>query len=321
MRSRRKLRAQGGVSVAIMSSQPSEPPPKVSVIVASKVGAPFIDRCLESLRVQASALDAEVIVVVDKAGYAAELEATFPWARVIHGAGIAKVPALRRRGLEEATGELVAIIEEHCSAKADWLEQAMRAHESGEFAAVGGPIVDDDYRRLRDWVVYFLEYNSALPPAPRGETVELNDANVLYRRQALLDHLDLLDEGYWSMTLNPALHAEGNKLQSVPEMVVYHHGPFDFGYYLHQRFLFSRAFAGVRAQAEPASRRVAYLIGAPLIPLMLLGRMTSRVFQKRRRVGRFVQSLPLIVPALVVMVAGEWVGCLLGPGDALNRVE
>lgn len=321
MRSLRKLRGHGGVSVAIMSSPHEQPSPKVSVVVASKVGAPFIDRCLESLREQNTASHAEVIVVTDKAGYAAELEVRFPWARVVHAVGISKVPALRRRGVEEARGELVGLIEEHCSAKADWLEQAVRAHESGDAAAVGGPVVDDNYRRLRDWVVYFLEYNSALPPAPRGETVELNDANVVYRRQALLDHLDLLDEGYWSMTLNPVLHAKGLKLRSVPEMIVYHHGPFDFGYYLHQRFLFSRAFAGVRAQAEPTSRRLAYLIGAPLIPLMLLGRMTSRVLQKRHRVTRFVQSLPLIVPALLVMVAGEWVGCLLGPGDALNRVE
>jgi glycosyltransferase involved in cell wall biosynthesis len=321
MRSPRKLRGHGGVSVAIMSSQSEQVPPKISIVVASKVGAPFIDRCLESLREQTVASDTEVFVVTGTAGDAARLEASFPWARVLHGAGIAKVPALRRRGVEEARGELVAIIEEHCSAKADWLEEAVRAHESGDFAAVGGPIVDDDYRRLRDWVVYFLEYNSALPPAPRGETVELNDANVVYRREALLDHLELLDEGYWSMTLNPVLHGKGIKLRSVPEMVVYHHGPFDFGYYLHQRFLFSRAFAGVRAQAEPPSRRLAYLIGAPLIPLLLLGRMTSRVLQKRHRVSRFVQSIPLIVPALVVMVAGEWVGCLLGPGDALNRVE
>jgi glycosyltransferase involved in cell wall biosynthesis len=303
-----------------MASQ-SNQPPRISIVIASKVGAPFIDRCLDSLEEQIRALDAEAIVVVGLAAYASELAARFPWVRVVHGAGIGKVPALRRRGVEEATGELVAIIEEHCSAKADWLEQALAAHASGDFGAVGGPIVDDDYPKLRDWVVYFLEYNTALPPAPRGETDELNDANVVYRRQVLLDHLDLLDEGYWSMTLNPILVAKATKLHSAPEMVVYHNGPFEFGYYLHQRFLFSRAFAGVRAQAEPTARRVAYLLGAPLIPLVLLGRMAKRILQKRHRVGRFVQALPLIVPALVVMVAGEWVGCLLGPGDALNRVE
>jgi hypothetical protein len=114
---------------------------------------------------------------------------------------------------------------------------------------------------------------------------------------------------------------KGIKLLSVPEMVVYHRGPFNFGYYLHQRFLFSRAFAGVRARAQSPVRRLAYIVGAPLIPVMLLGRMTAKVLQKRRRVARFVVTLPLTVPALVVLVAGEWVGCLLGPGDALSKVE
>jgi hypothetical protein len=123
------------------------------------------------------------------------------------------------------------------------------------------------------------------------------------------------------MTLHATLLAKGIKLLSAPDMVVYHRGPFDFGYYLRQRFLFSRAFAGVRAQSESMVRRLAYLVGAPLVFVMLLARITSRVVQKRRRVVQYLRTLPLMVPALVVMVAGEWVGCLIGPGDALSKVE
>jgi len=37
--------------------------PRVSVVIASLVGAPFIDECLASLERQAAALGAEVIVV------------------------------------------------------------------------------------------------------------------------------------------------------------------------------------------------------------------------------------------------------------------
>ena len=166
---------------------------------------------------------------------------------MIHAPEIKKVPALRRRGVEEATCELVAIIEEHCSANSDWLRQAVAAHSIGDYGAVGGPIVDYSYDRLRDWVVYFCEYNGALPPVLKGETAHLNDANIAYRRQLLIDHVHLLDDGYWPMTLHATLLAEGTKFLSVPEMVVYHRGPFDFGYYLRQRYLFSRAFAGVRA--------------------------------------------------------------------------
>ena len=252
---------------------------------------------------------------------AARLAAAFPWARVVPAPGVDKVPALRRRGVEQARGELVAVIEEHCSAAGDWLQQAMAAHAAGEYGAVGGAITDDNYRRLRDWVVYFCEYSGALPPVPRGETDHLNDANIAYRRRLLLDHAGRLDDGYWPMTLHPWLRQQGIKLLSAPEMVVYHRGPFDFAYYLRQRFWFSRAFAGVRARTQAPWWRVAYLVGAPLIPLLLLGRMTRTVLAKRCRVRQFALSLPLTIPALVVLVAGEWTGCLLGPGDALSRVE
>lgn len=295
---------------------------KISVVIASKVGAPFIDQCLASLEDEAKTLDAEVIVVATGTeAYASRIRADFPWARVIHTPNISKVPALRRRGVDLANGEVVAVIEEHCSAKADWLYQALLGHSRGEYAAVGGPIVDYNYDRLRDWVVYFCEYNGALPPAPTGEADELNDANIAYRRRFLIDHVDLLDDGYWPMTLHPALRAEGAKFLSVPEMIVYHRGPFNFGYYLHQRYLFSRAYAGVRAQRQTSIRRFAYLVGAPLIPAMLLGRLTLNVWKKRCRVRQFILSLPLTITTLLVLVAGEWVGCLLGPGDALSKVE
>lgn len=296
--------------------------PGISVIVASKVGSPFIDQCLASLAKEAAELGAEVIVVAaGESSYAERIASSFPWTRVIHAADISKVPALRRRGVDEAKGEIVAIIEEHCSAAPNWLHRALAGHAMGPYGAVGGPIVDYNYRRLRDWVVYFLEYNGALPPYPNGETLDLNDANIAYRRDVLVAYRDLLDDGYWPMTMHPTLIEKGVKLLSVPDMIVHHRGPFNFGYYLHQRYLFSRAFAGVRAQSQSGVRRAAYLVGAPLIPIVLLARIASRVVQKRCHIGKFVATLPLMIPALIVLVAGEWVGYLLGPGDALSEVE
>ena len=296
--------------------------PPISVVIASKVGSPFIEQCLESIKDEVMDLGAEAIVVTSGAAtHTPRIAAQFPWARIIQARELEHVPALRRRGVEEATGELVAIIEEHCSAADDWLHQAVAAFSKGDYGAVGGAVSDYNYGRLRDWVVYFCEYNGSLPPAPQGETYELNDANIAYRRSLLLSHRHLLDHGYWPMTLHPTLRDEGIKFLSVPEMVAYHRGPFDFGYYLRQRFWFSRAFAGVRADTQSPIRRLAYLLGAPLIPVMLLGRMTRKVFEKRCRMRQFILTLPLTVPVLVVLVAGEWVGCLLGPGDALSRVE
>jgi hypothetical protein len=229
------------------------------------------------------------------------------------------VPELRRHGVEQASGEIVAIIEEHCLAAQDWLRQAVAAHQSGDYGVVGGPVVDHAYKRLRDWVVYFCEYNNYLPPWRDGEWHDLGSANIAYSRAVLLKYQDLLTAGYWEAALHPRLMADGVKFRAVPHMVVHHRGPFDYGYYLQQRYWFSRAFAGARNL--PLSRKAAYFLASPLVPALLLARMAQRVWRRGCRVEKFVQSLPLLIPALCVYVAGEVVGYAAGPGDALMKVE
>ncbi len=296
--------------------------PTLSVVVATIVGAPFLDDCLGSIQDQAAALNAEVIVVAcgDDA-FAGRIKVNFPWVNVIHRPDRETVPELRRVGAQQAKGDIVAIIEEHCLADPNWLQRAVLAHSQGDYAAVGGPVVDHNYSRLQDWVVYFCEYNGYLPPWGQGEVSELNGANIAYKRQVLLDHMNLLGDGYWEASLHPVLLAEGCKFLSAPQMVVYHRGPFPFGYYLRQRYWFSRAFAGARSKAMPGSRRLAYLAAAPVVPFVLLARMTRRIWNKHCHVEKFALSLPLLIPALTVYAAGEWVGYLAGPGDALSKVE
>jgi glycosyltransferase involved in cell wall biosynthesis len=294
----------------------------VSVVIASIVGAPFIDECLLSLEQQAKGCGAEVIVVAcGTAEYADRLAQKFPWVRVIHRAERESVPDLRRRGVEQASGELVAIIEEHCVAAPDWLERAIEAHAGGDYGVVGGPVADDNYKRLRDWVVYFCEYNNYFPSWQEGEAHELGSANIAYSRALLLKYKEVLGHGYWEAGLHPRLAADGVKFRPAPKMVVYHRGPFDYGYYLQQRYWFSRAFAGARSHHLPASRKMAYALAFPLVPFLLLARLAQRVRRQHCHVDKLVQSLPLLVPALFVYVAGEFVGYLAGPGDALLKVE
>lgn len=295
-------------------------PPRVSVVIASIVGAPFIDDCLDSLEQQAKNCGAEVIVVAcGTAEYAARIAHKFSWVRVIHRTARETVPDLRRHGVEEASGDIVAIIEEHCLAAADWLQKAVEAHAGGDFGVVGGPVVDYAYPRLRDWVVYFCEYNSYLPPWQEGGAHDLGSANIAYSRAVLLKYKDLLSSGYWEAGLHPRLIADGVKFHALPAMVVHHRGPFNYRYYLRQRYWFSRAFAGARQL--PPLRKAAYLLASPLVPFLLLVRMALRVSKKHCRTDKFAQSLPLLIPALIVYVAGECVGYLAGPGDALLKVE
>jgi len=300
--------------------------PTVSVVVASGAGGEFLFRCLASLREQAREQNAEILVV-DRVGEpgASRVELLFPEVRLLRAEGERpSVPELRRRGAHEARASIVAILEEHCTAPPGWIA-AIRATfgrdpATAGISAAGGPILDDGFRRVRDWVVYFSEYHNFLPPWTEGERFLLNGANVAYERGRLLAHEGVLGEGYWEVVLHPLLAREGRML-AVPRMGARHTGPFDFGYYLEQRYLLSRVWGGTQRAAAGLGKRLVYLVFAPLFPLLLLMRIGARVLASGRRIPQFLASLPLLVPAVIAYVWGEWRGYLSGPGDALERVE
>lgn len=291
------------------------------MVIASVVGPPFIDDCVASVFAQKNAPTFEVIVV-DCHGpdNVARLSKRFPEARFVPLAKRETVPQLRRIGFEHSRGEIIALIEEHCLAADDWLASLSTAFSS-EYAVAGGPVDFRDDGRLQDWITYFIEYNSYFPPWNPGDTSKIGSANAAYRTEALQSNIALLTEGYWEAVLHPKLLAKGAKFLSVPRMIVYHRGPFGYFYYLRQRYLFSRAFAGARRKALSLMQRVMYLLAAPAIPFLLLARIGSRVFNKRCHEGKFLLSLPLLIPALTSYVVGEWVGYAFGPGEALMEVE
>jgi glycosyltransferase involved in cell wall biosynthesis len=295
----------------------------LSVVVASGAGGAFLGRCLDSLCEQALAHGAEVIVV-DRCGdeVADRIERDHPFVTPIRAGGAGRrpsVPELRAMGVERARGDIVAIIEEHCVAPPHWIETILNSFREGD-AAIGGPILDHGYARNRDWVVYFSEYHNYLPPWPAGERMALNGANVAYRRDAVLRHREVLGKGYWEVELHPLLAREG-AFRAVPEMGVHHTGPFDYGYYLRQRYLLSRVWGGMQRGKVGTARRLAYLVTAPALPFLLLARVARRVRQSGRYGREFRRAAPLLIPVFVVYVWGESTGYLLGSGRALELVE
>lgn len=296
--------------------------PTVSVVIASGAGGEFLFRCLDSLREQAAAESAEIIVADRCGGLTRQrLQRQYSFATVVAPPAGARpsVPDLRLLGVRHAHGDIVAILEEHCVVPPHWLRTIRESFQEGD-AAIGGPILDHNFGRLRDWVVYFSEYHNYLPPWPAGERYLLNGANIAYDRRKLLDHEHLLGSGYWEVVLHPHLVKQG-AFRSVPAMGVYHTGPFDYRYYLEQRYLLSRVWGGTQRTQAGWARRLTYLVAAPLFPPLLLARIAHRVLKSGRRVAQFVFALPLLIPVAVAYVWGEWLGYLAGPGDALERVE
>lgn len=295
--------------------------PKLSVVIASCVGAPYIDRCLKSLEKQIATDDIECILI-DRAGadLADRIESEYRWLKVFRRPPGESVPDLRRYGISQAQANFVAIIEEHCVAQEDWIETIMKSIE-GNPAAIGGIVADADYERLTDWAVYFTEYNSYMPPGISGETNDVCVANCVYRRDLLLKYLPTTGSGYWEASLNKTLLDSGERFLTEPRLVVSRTVPSGLSYYLHQRYLFSRAFAGVRRDRVSLLFKLFYVFLAPILMPLLWARIASRVLASKRNVGKFVAITPLMVPIMATYVFGECVGFLLGPGDSLKKIE
>ena len=298
--------------------------PSLSIVIASGAGGEFLFRLLDALAPQAQAEGAEVIVA-DRVGgaTAARLARDYAFASVIpvaRGADGRKpsVPQLRAAAVARAKGDVVAVIEEHCRPPPGWARAIRESFQDGD-AAIGGPILDDGWTRRRDWVVLFSEYHNFLPPWDDGERALLNGANIAYRRALLEKHRDLLASGYWEVVLHPVLAGEG-RMRGLQRLGVHHTGPFDYAYYLHQRYLLSRVWGAMQREKASLGRRAFYLLAAPLFPFLLLARITARV-RRSPYLGPYLRTLPLLVPVAFTYVLGEWSGYAFGFGNALEEVE
>jgi hypothetical protein len=59
----------------------------------------------------------------------------------------------------------------------------------------------------------------------------------------------------------------------------------------------------------------------PVLPALIVYRVTKNVIGRRRHVGLFVKALPLVVLFSVMWAIGEFVGYLAGPGDSLVKIR
>ena len=297
--------------------------PLVSVVIASVNGLPAITECLEHLMREGAKDDLEV-VVVDRCGEtvrSAIRERFDPSAvRLLESPADTSIPRLRAMGMREARGEMLVILEDHCNVAPGWLAALRRAHEAG-YTAIGGAVENGSVDRLTDWAVFFCEYARFMPPLRRGVVEEITGNNSAYGR-ALLERLGAA--GYdevWESFLHARIRELGEPFYCEPDMLVYHKKEFGFGYFVSQRYHYSRSFAGMRLAEAPRWKCVAYAAATPLLVPLIGTRIARTVYGKRRGRGRFVLCTPLLFVFLVVWAWGEAIGALAGPGDSLRKVE
>jgi GT2 family glycosyltransferase len=142
--------------------------PDLTIIVTTYNARDTICRCLESLQLQITRRNFEIIVVDSSSDDTAVLvRDRFPEVRLITSPSRLYCGDARNIGLREAKGGLIAFLDADCHVGEDWLEAVVSAHSSGTLL-VGGIIDNVPDLGWMSWAYYFCEFSLWLPGgAPR----------------------------------------------------------------------------------------------------------------------------------------------------------
>jgi len=262
------------------------------------------------------------IIVVTRHGEeeCKRLRALFSGVELLRAPSGTPITALRSMGLREARGSIVSVTEDHCIPGRDWIARIEKWISQG-YGVVGGPVENDCTHRWRDWAAFLTEYAGAVRPAMGTVVNGLPGNNVAYRRELIDGLCQTLEGGRWESFYHESLQRQEVRMHFDPDMLVYHRRPFDFWYFIRQRYYFCRAFAGMRGPFRTLLDRCKYGFGSALLPPVLMLRGLGNLIERRRLVLRYLSCLPLIAAYMTVGAFGEMTGYFFGGGDALRRVE
>ncbi len=294
-------------------------PAELSVVVPAVNTLDDLIGCLTALETQS---DVQLeILVVDRLGgeVRTEIARRFPRARIVPVPRGTTIPRMRELAFDAATGDAVAVIEDHVIVPAGWARALLNARrETG--AVIGGSIDNAARSSVVDWAAFLCEYSHCITPLPAGPTDSLPGNNVIYDRALLQRYRDTIAAGRWENHLHDAMHRDGVPMILRPEIGVGHKKHYTVGEYLSQRFLYARSYAGERVRGMPLAKRLSFGAAAFALPPLLMYRTVTRVLAKRRYRMQLVLSIPLLVLFIASWTAGEIVGYWAGPSDSLSRV-
>lgn len=286
--------------------------PRLSVVLATDV-YDTVRPVVSALQQQRLADEIELVVVLPAAVQASvprdELRA-FAQAQVVAVDSIHRLATARAAGIRSASAPIVFIGETHTYPEQGWAE-ALLAPFDGECTAVVPAIGNANPATAASWAAYLFDYARWGPSRSAGEMSDPLVYNTAYRRSALLalgdrlaDALEPQQEIMW-----PLLRASGHRALFAPAARIGHVNVGRVRWLLGEKFS-SGAVLGMRRSGRwPRWRRLLYLLGSPLIPIVLLARVARDArppVPTRLPAG----TIPTLVLCAMAKTLGEVVGYL-----------
>lgn len=294
-------------------------PPTLSIVLATTHPWPEAEPTLQALLAADDAVDFEVILCasggVPPAGWG-DGRLT-----VLEAAG-ESVFALRARGVAAASGDVVAITEDHCIPAPDWPAELVSAHARyPDAVALSGAVANGATTDPWDWANFLMTFAEHMRPidaaaATRAPSV----ANGSFKR-SLVARPAGVAPGWLELELMPALVGDGKVARDGGPIVVHDQTHGSMWGTLAAHFHNGRASAGLRADPPgPRAVRAEWwrLVG---LPRQLNAELRAALAVRPPLTGMAARGARLVPVLAATHAAGELVGLLAGPGSSAEKLD
>jgi len=291
---------------------------ELSIVVASKNTQRTIQLCLDALVEQCQTDELEIIVIDASTDGSAEIARRFKQIILVQSDPAYLVPELWKVGIGLTSGRSVAFTTANFIPSGNWVTE-LRALLQSNYAAIGGVFEKFAPDQISQWAIYFLRYASYLPSISPHSASQLAADNAVYQRWVFEKYAGLIEDGFWEHPVNRELKADGHSLFLAPALRVsmgYFSPPGDF---FRHRFSHGRIFGAERVTGASPLRRLFYIFTSPLIPIVLLSRVTLHVLKDNTQKAKFLFSLPWIFFYILGWSSGEFIGYLIGNPPAKRK--
>lgn len=291
-----------------MVSEADLTPPMISVIIPAYNSARTIERCVASLALQETAHRFEIIVIDSGRDNTCTLaRRVVPETRIFHYARRLLPPRARHLGATLARGELFAFIDSDIYPDQQWMENVVRAAETGQ-DLVCGSIENANPHSAVSRAEQLLMFNEFLPEAPQRPVWFSLSGNMLLRRGAYERFGPFVEvRAAEDIVFSRQLLAAGGTILFYPQMKVWHDNRTQVRHYLSNQILLGKHTALAR-RLVPFADTPSYAIFVLLLPLAPLAKLTKIVLrlaqQNPRNIKRVVQEFPLFFTGICAYCVG-----------------
>ncbi len=190
------------------------------------------------------------------------------------------------------------------------------------WAAVGPAVNNANPGSLISWANFLLDYGRWFAPAAAGAIDDLPGHNSSYKCQVLVDYgaeLEAMLEA--ESILHWDLQVKGYRLYLEPRAQIVHLNISRPSSWVPERYYAGRRFAAARAHRWSPLRRLLYVSGSPLIPLVRLPRILRDLHRSPQQRDLLPRVLPALIVSLVVSAVGEMVGYAFHSGEAMEKLS